>query len=148
MGRTTLVLGALALVLTVAVGAENLKDGKDGSQIVGTWKVTAVEKDGKAEASTDVKVKEVKITRDTIACMDRASKKEMECTYTLDTSSKPWRITMKCTEGEHKGKTMKGIVRLEGDTLKVCHAKPDKDAPTSFRTSADQRCMTLTRERK
>jgi len=144
MGRTLLVSAALAMVLAVPVKAD---ENKDAAKLIGTWKVTAAEKDGKAAASTDVKGQMVKITSDTITCT-KGGKTEMACTYALDTSSKPWTITLKCTEGEHKGKTLKGIVKLEGDTLKVCHASPDKDAPSGFKTKEGQCSFTLERVKR
>jgi len=143
MGRTLLVSAALSLALVVPLAWADSKE--DASKLIGTWKVTAAEKNGKSEASSEVKGKTVKITKDTITCMDKNDKTDMACTYTLDTSKTPWTIELKCTEGEHKGKTMKGIVKLDGDTLKVCHAKPDNDAPSDFKTKEGQCCITLER---
>jgi uncharacterized protein (TIGR03067 family) len=111
--------------------------------------VTACSKDGKTQAKADFKDKTVKITKDTLTCYDSAKKAEMECTYDVDTSGKTWTITMKSTKGEHKGKTLKGIANLDGDTLKVCFAKPGEDAPTTFATTKDGQCsLTLTRAEK
>jgi len=145
-----LLLAPLALVSADDRKDKERKDSKDDSskKLVGTWKVTACEKDGKAEASSDVKGRTVKITGDTITCYDKNDKVHMACTYKLDTSSKPWKIELKCTEGEHKGKTLKGIAKLDGDTLKVCHGKPDGDAPSSFDTKKDQCCLTLERAKR
>ena len=136
MVRTIL---AVAVVMAgVAWAAE------DKEKLVGTWKVTAAEKDGKRSTATDVKEKTVKITADTITCND-GTKTEMTCRYTVDTSSKPWKVEMTCTEGEFKGKKLQGIASLDGDTLKICHSSPDKDAPTDFKTSDGQCCLTLER---
>lgn len=136
MVRTIL---AVAVVMAgVAWAAE------DKEKLVGTWKVTASEKDGKRATATDLKEKTVKITADTITCNDGA-KTEMACRYTVDTSSKPWKVEMTCTEGEFKDKKLQGIATLDGDTLKICFSKPDKDAPTEFKTSDGQCCHTLER---
>jgi len=147
MVRTLLVAAAL-LVPAVPVRAEEAKADKDTSKLVGTWTVTAAQKDGKEEAATNLKGKEVKITKDTITCTDKDGKTEMACKYTVDTSGKTWQVSMECTEGAHKGKKVKGIMKLDGDTLKVCYAKPDKDAPTSFKTGEDQCSVTLKRAEK
>jgi len=139
-----LVALVLALALAgVAARAEDRKDSKD-NKLTGKWTVTDVNKSGKREE--DVKGKTVTITGDTIKCCDKDSKCEMEARYTLDTSSKPYRITMKCTEGEHKGKTLEGIVDMDGDTARICFSKPDEKAPTSTReTKQGQCCITLRR---
>ena len=102
----------------------------------------------KAETADTTKGKQVKITRDTITCYDKEGKAEMAATYTVDTSTSPWRIELTGTEGEHKGKKMKGIVSLRDDTLKVCHAKPDGETPTSFKTRDGECCFTLERSRR
>jgi len=43
-----------------------------------------------------------------------------------------WYIDITAPEGEQAGKTSKGIYHLEGDTLKMCYAVPDKDRPKDF----------------
>jgi uncharacterized protein (TIGR03067 family) len=143
MGRTMLATAAL-LALSAPVWAAD----KDTSKLIGTWRVAAAEKDGKAQTATDVKGRQVKITRDTITCYDRDNRVEMACTYSVDTAKTPWQVELTCTQGEHKGKKLRGILSLDGDTLKVCHAKPDKAPPTSFKGSEGQCCLTLERARR
>jgi uncharacterized protein (TIGR03067 family) len=138
-----LVAGVLALVASAKA-----EDTKDASKLVGTWTVASAEKDGKAEASTDVKGKQVTITRDTITCTDKDGKTDMVCEYTADTSRTPWQLDLTCTKGENKGKKIKAIASLDGDTLKVCHGKPGDDAPTGFKTAENQCCMVLKRAEK
>lgn len=136
-----------ALLAPVALAwAEDRKE--DASKLVGTWTVTASNKEGKKEAAADIKGKQVRITRDTITCQGEDGKSEMTCTYTVDTSSKPWKVTMQCTEGEHKGKKLTGIAKLEGDTLQICYSKPDKEAPAGFDGKEGQCCITLERSKK
>jgi len=139
-----LLVAALLLAPLAVVWADDKKASDDPSKMLGTWKVKSGEKDGKLQTSTDLKGKEVKITRDTITCT-KDGKTDMACTYKIETKSTPWKIELKGTEGEHKGKTMKGIVQLNGDTLKICFAKPDKDAPKDFATNVGECCFTLER---
>lgn len=142
MLRTTMLVAAAWLM----VGAPGWADDNDkAKKLIGTWNVTGMERDGKKQANADFKDKTVKITKDTITCYDKDNKVESAYTYTLDTSGRTWTITMTGTEGDHKDKKVKGIVSLDGDTLKVCHSKPDADAPTKFETADGQCCYTLTR---
>ena len=141
MRKMMLAAGVLVAV-ALQVPAE---DKKNAAKLVGTWTVMAAEKDGKQETAEGVKDKQVKITRDTITCMDKDRKTDMACKYEIDTSRTPWVVTMTCTEGEHKGKTLKGIAELQDDTLKVCYSHPDKDAPADFKTKEGQCCFTLKR---
>lgn len=136
---TALVVGAL-LVVALQIQAD---DKADAQKLVGTWTVSQEGKDGKQETAEGVKGKQVRITRDMITCTDRAQKTDMAASYTVDTSTKPWTITLTPTEGEHKGKTLKGIVKLEGETVEICFAEPDQPAPTEFKAGEKQRCFTL-----
>jgi uncharacterized protein (TIGR03067 family) len=142
MGRTLFV----AALLLAPVGLVLADSKVDTSKLTGTWKVTGGEKDGKLQASSDLKGKEVKITKDTITCT-KDGKTEMACTYTVDTASKPWKIEMKCTAGEHKDKTLEGIIKMDGDKLTICHGKPGKAAPKDFTTNVGESCIKLEREK-
>jgi uncharacterized protein (TIGR03067 family) len=143
-----MILVAVVLVLVAPAAWTNAReDSKDAAKLVGTWTITSAEKDGKAEAATTTKGRQVKITRDTITCTDADGKTEMVASYTLDTSKTPWQIEMTCKEGDNKGKKIKGIVKLEDDTLRLCHAKPDGETPTGFKTSDGQCCFVAERKR-
>jgi uncharacterized protein (TIGR03067 family) len=144
MRKTMLVAGAM-LVLALQLPAEDKKDA--ANKLVGTWTVTAEEKDGKQQTAEGIKDKTVKISRDTITC-SKDSKPDMVCTYRADSSTTPMTITMTCTEGEHKGKTLKGIAELQDDTLRICYSHPDQDAPKDFKTKENQCCFTLKRGSK
>jgi uncharacterized protein (TIGR03067 family) len=138
-------LAAAALLVLVAPA---WADSKDASKLIGTWRVASAEKDGKVQTAADVKGRQVKITRDTITCYDKDGKVEEAGRFTLNTSKTPWQVELTCTDGEHKGKTVKGIMSLDGDTLKFCHAKPDQDAPTTFKTKDGQCSVTLERTKR
>jgi uncharacterized protein (TIGR03067 family) len=140
-----MIVGAVVLAL-VAPAAWTI-EAKDASKLIGTWTVTSAEKNGKTETATSTKGRQVRITRDAITCYDSGGKTEMVASYTVDTSKTPWRIAMTCKQGEHRGKKIEGIVSVEGDTLKLCHAKPDDSAPTGFRTKEGQCCFTAERKR-
>jgi uncharacterized protein (TIGR03067 family) len=53
-------------------------------------------------------------------------------TSRIDPAKRPKAIDLTPTEGEHKGQTARGIYEVEGDTLKICFAEPDKPRPTEF----------------
>ena len=143
MRRMLLLASAFALVVPVYTLAD---DKADASKLVGTWTVTAEETGGTKASADKIKGKQVKITRDTITCMDRDGKTEMACKYEVTGTGTPMKAELTCTEGEHKGKKMSAILELEGDTLKCCHSKPGEEAPTKFETKEGQCCITLKRD--
>ena len=54
----------------------------------------------------------------------------------VDRGKNPMALESTYTEGADKGKTFKGISRLEGDTLRFCRAgSPDDPTPTEFKTT-------------
>jgi uncharacterized protein (TIGR03067 family) len=148
MHRTTLLTAGALLVVAVLARAEDRKDDKDASKLVGTWTVTTEFKGTKEETAADVRGKQVNITRDTITCTDKAGKTDMVCTYELNTSKKPWQVTLNCTEGEYKGKKLLGIAQIEGDTLKLSFSHLTKDFPSEFKAVADSCFFTLKRAEK
>ena len=50
----------------------------------------------------------------------------------LDATKTPAHIDILPQEGGDKGKTVKGIYELKGDTLRLCFGRPDEDRPTAF----------------
>ena len=58
--------------------------------------------------------------------------------YSVDGSRKPSRIDFVHSEGSLKGKSWKGIYRLDGDKLTICDNAPDmaKPRPTQFSTKS------------
>ena len=142
MRRMLMLASVFALVLPLQVRAE-----EDASKLVGTWTVSSEESGGTKVAADKLKGKQVKITRDTITCVSPDGKTDMACRYEVTTTSTPWKLEMTATEGEHKGKKLQGIAKLDGDTLQICYSKPDGEAPTRFDGSKEgQCCVTLKRE--
>jgi uncharacterized protein (TIGR03067 family) len=134
------VLSAAVIVVAASAFAAEAKENK----MIGKWAVTKCNKDGK---DTECKGKTVVVTKDTITCY-KEKEAEMVCKYTADTSSKPCKITLTCTKGEHEGKKLMGIAEVEGDTAKICFSKPGEAAPTSFTSKEGQCYIVLKREGK
>jgi uncharacterized protein (TIGR03067 family) len=72
-----------------------------------------------------------------------------ESTYTLDPGRDPKGITIAYTEGPDKGKRLRGIYRVEGDTLTICTGAPDGAAPSAFttRVGSDSTLFVLKRQK-
>ena len=59
----------------------------------------------------------------------------IEGTHRLDPSQDPKTIDAVRSKGPDRGKTLRGIYELNGDTYKVCFAEPDKERPEEFSTT-------------
>jgi uncharacterized protein (TIGR03067 family) len=57
-----------------------------------------------------------------------------EGTFSVDPSKKPAEMDIKGVEGPNKGKTIKAIYKLDGDTVSICYGLGGGDRPTKFET--------------
>lgn len=101
--------------------------------IQGAWTVVSAERDGKPTA--DVAGHRLAFSGDTFT-IQREGRTLNRGTYSVDPGRKPAQIDFRHTEGELKGKTWKGIYRLEGDALKICDNAPDMTRPRPAQFSA------------
>ena len=56
----------------------------------------------------------------------------VEMDITFDPQQKPMTLDSTIATGDAKGKVVLAIYELDGDTLRVCFADPDKPRPTEF----------------
>lgn len=145
MFRPCLPLMCLALVPLVA-GDPTDAARKDLKRMQGSWVMAALEVDGKLvpenKLGTTLIIKGNKYTT-------RVKDKEFTTTFTLDPSKNPPAIDMVFVEGDNKDKVLKGIYKIEGDTLKICRGlSADKDRPTQFGTWPNTGIFMVTWKRK
>jgi uncharacterized protein (TIGR03067 family) len=108
----------------------------------GTYKIVSGEKDGKPEPKDRIEGAVVVINGNKITGTDRDKKEFFACSFKIDTSKKPWAITMTSAEPK-KGEVSRGILAKEGDTVKLCYQVRDAAVPKTFSTTKDQHCFVL-----
>src|SRR5690348_15626440 len=119
--------------LTLAVFALTGSAGDEKSIIDGDYEIVSVEVDGK-------KLDVGKDTRATIAkgkfTVKRGDEVVSAGTFKLDATKKPMALDTTYTEGAAKGKSFKGIAKLEDSVFTFCRpGSPDADRPTEFKSA-------------
>ena len=105
---------------------------KDLQAFKGTWRMSSKEEDGKKFSEGEIK--DLVLTNDGSRkfSVRRGDKVIAEATVKLDPTTKPRTIDITFTKGERKGGTLLGIYKIEGDTFRVCCARPRDARPAEF----------------
>jgi len=148
MRLKTLTATATAALLAagVWVGAaddskdKNKKDtSKDGAaSLVGEYVIVSGEREGLKDPPERIKGTRVRFTDRAVAVYDMSKKQTYAATYQLDTSKKPWGITMTAVAGREKGEMARGLIDKQGKTVRLIYALPGGDLPTRFATKPKQ----------
>jgi uncharacterized protein (TIGR03067 family) len=98
----------------------------------GTWQLIASETNGKKMAEEQVKQFRVKIEKDhhTVTFGDQVVAHEVK--FTVDPTTQPKSSEDTLEDGPNKGKKIRGIYVLEGDSLTSCVGAIDAPRPTEF----------------
>jgi uncharacterized protein (TIGR03067 family) len=127
----------LVLAVSALIAADTANDDvkKELKKFEGTWVIESFEQDGEKTPADAFKGTKLVCKDDTFTMtMPGVTYKG---TFKVDVAKKPKHIDIHFTEGPEKGKNIKGIYEIEGDTYKLCiKMMGDKDRPTEFATKA------------
>jgi len=107
-------------------------DREELKRLQGTWGVTSQEHGGKKSDAKDIANLTVEVSGAKVTTRDGVDVKEDASVARLDGKAKPAELDLKITAGADLDKVVKGIWKLEGDTLTICIAEPDKERPKAF----------------
>lgn len=113
---------------------------KDAASIQGTWKLVALETDGKQAPAEIVAALKLVFRGDTLTFMP-GEPGFTNYRYTLEPTAKPGSFTMTHADGSDKGETEKGIYSLDGDRLKICFGRSDKAVSELTARAGSQQSM-------
>lgn len=124
----------LALAAGCLIAVTATADDKDLAKLDGTWAIQSVEVGGTKFPDEALKNFPGPLTIKGGKWTLKAGEQQQTGTFTADAGKKPAQMDVKPTDGPNAGKTLPAIYQLDGDTLKVCYAPPEKERPTAFDT--------------
>lgn len=100
---------------------------------LGVWKPSSGSVGGNKLPAAFLKTMTLKLTPKNYEVIVQGQKQTDKGTCTLDTSTKPKRMTIKGTSGPNKGKTLFAIFEMQGtDSLRICYDLSGKAFPKAF----------------
>jgi uncharacterized protein (TIGR03067 family) len=122
-----MIFGLIALTAISLIAAESGRQNsikQDEATIQGTWKLVALESDGKQAPAEIVAALKLVFKDDTLT-FTPGEPGFTNYKFKLDPTKKPASFVMTHADGANKGETEKGIYSLDGDHLKICFGKLD-----------------------
>ena len=147
MRRIVPFVGVLALCLGAPVAADEKADA-ELKAMVGNWKLEKAELGGK-DLTEHLKAMKFEI-RDGGKYTVQVAEEKDDGAFTIDPTKKLKEMDVKPTGGPHKGKTVKAVYKLDGDTLVMCY---DFDAdkgnrPEKFESKEGTTLLLITYKRE
>src|SRR5262249_36119546 len=115
--------------------------------LFGRWRVEKAEKGGK-DVTEQMKAMKLQVREGGQFTTQLGNEKE-DGSFAVDPSKTPKQIDIKLAGGPNKGKTLKGIYKLDRDTLIVCYQHDAKgERPTEFESKENITLITYKRDKK
>jgi len=152
--RTLALLAVVGLTVTAFAQNQNQNQNQqnqaqaraDDTKLDGTYIATSGEREGKAITEDQLKGVTFRFDGEKLTITDRTGKEIHKCTHTVDTSAKPWKITMKMTDSANQEKTAVGLIEKTGDTVKFVYPLAGGETPTEFKTKEKQEMYVLKKQ--
>jgi uncharacterized protein (TIGR03067 family) len=134
-------LGFLATVAFVMAGGIGLLTAADAAEqkglekFQGKWALVSGTVDGKDLDADELK-NNFMVVKGARAVFLFKDKERGTATMKIDAGKKPAQYDITYEDGPAKGTTLKGIYKIDGDTLTMCSGGIGKDRPTEFASKA------------
>jgi uncharacterized protein (TIGR03067 family) len=129
--------------IDMAMAADQKKEECTPDQFEGTYEITSGEMDGKQIAKEDLHHVKAVIQKKRIVTYDRNEKEVYAATFELQPGENGCHITMTSTKPTGEGVDAFGLIRKDGDTLKLIYALPKGEQPKTFKTQANQHMFVM-----
>jgi uncharacterized protein (TIGR03067 family) len=125
---------------------DSAKAPDDKKKLQGTWEMVEAERGGQKVGE---ELGKVKLSFQGDALVLTMGGEDKQATFKLDPTQKPKAIDVMPQDGSEKGKTLRAIYSLDGDTLKLClDDRGDQERPTEFTTKGGTSLMLLVLKRQ
>jgi len=128
-------MNLLAVLMTAFLLGSGDPAKTDLDKLQGTWVLVSMETEGHDVAAEDFKDWTAVYEQNhlTLKAGDRVRRRGI---VTLDPGRKPKAMNTWDQDGPYDDQTVPGIYELNGDTLKVCFARPGQERPKEFTTKS------------
>jgi uncharacterized protein (TIGR03067 family) len=141
---------SVAMLFVGFAGAEDKKPiAFDATKLVGTWQITGGKKDG-ADASKEG-IESTKLVVEKEKMTLKTSIGDFVMKYTVDAKTMPVSLDLEITDGpdkDAKGTKAKGIVSIDGDTVKIAYHPIGGARPKNFDAKKDSGEFSFTMKRE
>jgi uncharacterized protein (TIGR03067 family) len=135
----------LCLSVILPIGAPQESQGTtDVARWVGTWQMTAAEKDGEKAPDWWVAQRKFVFSADGGFVLRVGDQVQGVGTFRLGQDKGRTTVDLKTDKGDFAGKTLYCLYELNGDELRVCFPMFGTDRPTQFTGAAGSRCFLMT----
>lgn len=136
MNARHFVIPLVGLLLAAADDPRQAAVKDELGKLKGEWKLVSANKSGKERTADDLDSQAITFDGDQyIVKVD--GEFAMRATWVIDPTARPktfeWTVTEAApVSGVEKGAKVHGIYEVDGDTLRVCRVKIDRDLPRGF----------------
>jgi len=141
MTRSLIVCTCVVLILSVAAARAEEK-----VNIIGTWLPFEGTLNGEKLTDDFLKSFKVIVAKDGYKAV--VGEQTESGTYKIDTKAKPTTMDIAPSDGPQKGKTIKAIFELSGDTIKICYPLENGEQPKEFASTKDSKVFLVTYKRQ
>ncbi len=141
---------SVALLFVGFVGAEDKKPvAFDATKLVGTWQMTSGKKDGADASKEGIESTKLVVEKEKMTLKTGIGDFVMK--YSVNSKVSPIELDLEITDGpdkDAKGTKSKGIISLDGDTVKIAYHPMGGDRPKNFDAKKDSGEYTFTAKRE
>jgi uncharacterized protein (TIGR03067 family) len=128
-------MNMVLVLLTAALLGGGGPAPTDLDRLQGTWVLVSMETEGHDVPAAEFKNLTASYEQNRVVLRD-GDRVRRRGLVTLDPGRKPKAINTWDQDGPYEDQTVPGIYELDGDTLKLCFARPGQERPKEFTTKS------------